>query len=62
MARLASSSASEAVGIVEEAALAGVGRRAAEAGMGVEDRQQRQADAGLGAAAAMRAAISPRSA
>ena len=33
--------------IVDEAALALVRRRAAEGGMGVEDRQQRQADAGV---------------
>ena len=37
----------EALGIVDEAALAGSRRRAAEAAIGVERRQQREADAGL---------------
>jgi hypothetical protein len=37
----------EAAGIGDEAALARLGRGAAEIGMGVEDRQQRQRDARL---------------
>ncbi len=45
-ARLASSSRAIAIEIVDEAALARRRRRAAEAGVGVEHRQQGQADAG----------------
>ena len=47
-ARLASSSRAKRSTIVDEAPLALVRRGAAEARMRVEDRQQRQADAGLG--------------
>ena len=53
----------EALGIVDEAALAGGRRRAAEAAIGVERRQQREADAGFARwPRRCAAAISPRSA